>query len=144
MLDFEFFFNFQKRKCNFCFHPRIFSRNEKKKKRKNRNQTNVENIIYFRLHDLSSSKWIDPHTPPLCTHKTKPMEWMRASNRKNGQTDKSNSAVTESWARTLHWIWKAAKLRTGFPNSSEENVRQTNENGCIHRKRISSRIIIRV
>lgn len=25
----------------------------------------MENIIYFRLHDLSSSKWIDPpHTPP--------------------------------------------------------------------------------
>lgn len=80
-------FNFEKK---FLFsYKKKFLPNVKKEKEKNQNQTNVENIIYFRLHDLSSSKWIDPpHTPlPLHTQDETMGNRRATNNRKNGQTE---------------------------------------------------------
>lgn len=69
MLDFEFFFNFQKRKCNFCFHPRIFSRNEKKKKEKIEIKQTLKIsfiFVYTIFHPRNGS--IHPtHSPSLHT-----------------------------------------------------------------------------
>lgn len=142
-------FNFERGRCNFCFHPRIFSRicrNEEKKKRKNRNQTNVENIIYFRLHDLSSSKWIDPpHTHSLSSpslHTQDETEW-NGRVRAIEKTDKRTKAALRcNGELSANFPFeRRASLRTEFSKFEREKRK---ENGlCIHRN-LSSRITTRV
>ena len=129
----------KKKNCNFYFHPRIFCRKkERKKERKNRNQTNVENIIYFRLHDLSSSKWIDPFSPhaSLPTHTQDETEWNGRA-RAIEKTDKSKCNGEELGAN-FPLDLKGGQVENRF-SKFEREIYPSNERKRI-RRNLSSKI----
>lgn len=121
----------KKKNCNFYFHPRIFCRKKERKKGKIeiKQTLKISFIFVYTIFHPRNGSIHPPHTlPSLRTHKTK----RNGMDAREQSKKRTKASVTEkSWARTFHWIWKAAKLRTGFPNSSGKYIRRTNENASV-------------